>query len=87
MSNTLRQRRSKAKIKRATHKRDRVEGAAEAIVASAGPMLARANALMTKLDGNPEIRKQLIARLVKIAEKAPVVALHQVCQVLEMSQE
>lgn len=40
--------------------------------------------LATALDGNPEIRKAVVARIVKAAEKAPVALLHQMAQTLEM---
>lgn len=76
---TERQRRSKAKVKRARHKQERVSGLASAM--SAVKMLA------TRLDGNPEIRKGVIARIVKAAEKAPVALLHQMAQTLEMIAE
>lgn len=43
------------------------------------------NAFQSALDGNPVIRKALIARIVKAADKAPVVILHQIALMLEIS--
>jgi hypothetical protein len=45
------------------------------------------SALATLLDGDPKIRAALIARMVKAAEKAPVVLLHQVCIALDAAAE
>lgn len=81
---TLRQRRSKAKVKRATHKQDRVTGMATALAATGEAIVRRAAILATSLDANPEVRKIILARIVKAAEKAPVALLHQMAQTLEM---
>lgn len=42
-------------------------------------------ALTSALDGNPEIRAALVARISKAAEKTPVIVLHQVAMMLEMA--
>lgn len=48
-------------------------------------VLGSARALMTKLDGDPKVRAGVLARIVKAAEKSPVVLLHQVAIMLEMN--
>lgn len=54
-------------------------------VKSISKIVRRAKALATKLDGNAEMRAAITARIVKAAEKAPVVLLHQVAMMLEMN--
>lgn len=43
------------------------------------------SALTGALDRNPEIRAALVARIVKAAEKVPVVMLHQIAMMLDMA--
>lgn len=51
------------------------------------PKKVSRSALATLLDGDPTIRAALIARMVKAAEKVPVVLLHQVCMALDLAAE
>lgn len=46
--------------------------------------IKRAALRIAALDNNPAIRAALIARIIKAAEKAPVIALHQIALVLEL---
>lgn len=48
-------------------------------------LAAARKALSSLLDGDPEIRRQLIVRITKAAEKAPVIVLHQTALALEMA--
>lgn len=44
-------------------------------------------ALTSPMDGDLKIRAGLIARLTKAAEKAPIILLHQVAMMLELSND
>lgn len=41
--------------------------------------------LATRLDDDPKIREELIARLVRLLQNAPVALIHQMIQLLELN--